>query len=312
MASKKRSISTAFWSDPWVESLSPSEKLLYLYLITNEKVNMLGAYEVSISKMSFETGIQRNTIKDAISKFESDQKVQYLENFVILSNFLKNQKMNDNMKKSAIDSYNDLPEGLKIKGLDVSKLTLAKGFERLCQGFERLRNIEVESESEVESEVESELDFSNASKEVPTTTKKFNFKNSLIELGFDKNLVDDWMKVRKDKKASNTETALKAFLASVREISAEPNEVLQVCVENSWKGIKKAWWDNYQERIKNTTYKNGNTAKTRDERNSQENADRAERILAKIQAESQNNDQEFGFKPDDDVGTEDANWTNAG
>ena len=52
--SKLRSVNTAFWSDPWVEDLTPSEKLLYIYFITNEKTNMLGIYELSIKKISFE------------------------------------------------------------------------------------------------------------------------------------------------------------------------------------------------------------------------------------------------------------------
>ena len=39
----------------------------------------------------------------------------------------------------------------------------------------------------------------------------FNFRKSLINLGAKEELVIDWLKVRKNKKATNTKTALKWF-----------------------------------------------------------------------------------------------------
>ena len=81
---KLRSVSTAFWSDPFVEDLTPNQKLLFLYLITNEKTNMLGIYEASIKKMSFETDIEKGEISEAIKVFESKGKVKYIDNYVIL------------------------------------------------------------------------------------------------------------------------------------------------------------------------------------------------------------------------------------
>ena len=52
--SKLRSLNTAFWSDTWVEDLEPLKKLLFIYLVTNDKTNMLGIYEASIKKISFD------------------------------------------------------------------------------------------------------------------------------------------------------------------------------------------------------------------------------------------------------------------
>jgi len=73
--SKLRSVSTAFWSDPFIEELTPSEKLLYLYFITNEKTNMLGIYELSIKKISFETGLNKETVLKALESFERINKI---------------------------------------------------------------------------------------------------------------------------------------------------------------------------------------------------------------------------------------------
>ena len=72
-------------------------------------------------------------------------------------------------------------------------------------------------------------------------SSKFNFKLSLIEAGGKKDLVEDWMKVRKDKKASNTKTALRSFLNEIAQNQLDLNQVLEICISNSWKGFKANW-----------------------------------------------------------------------
>lgn len=152
MAYKLRSINTKFWEDPWVEGLSPKDKLLYLYLITNSKTNMLGIYEVSVSKISFETGLTKIEIDKAFKGFERVKKAYHIDNFIILANFLKNQKMNPNMLKSAKKEHETLPQWL----LDMLFANGSEGFESLTKGFEMVRKIEVEDESEIEDEIGKE------------------------------------------------------------------------------------------------------------------------------------------------------------
>ena len=158
---KKRSISTAFWTDPFIEDLSTEEKLLFLYLITNEKTNMLGAYEVSLRKMSYDTGLTRQKIETYLKGFETLKKIIYQKNYVVLLNFFKHQNFNKNMMISAVRDYNDLPVFLKIHGvneLDDEKETINEGFETLCNGFGRVRKKEREKEEEREEEKEGEAE----------------------------------------------------------------------------------------------------------------------------------------------------------
>jgi hypothetical protein len=116
--SKLRSINTIIWSDTWFETLSVGQKLLFIYLITNEKTNMLGVYEVSTRKISFETGLKETEIEKYLLDFEKSNKIKYKEHRVIMLNFLKHQNYNFNMMKSAIDIYNDLPSSLKIENIN--------------------------------------------------------------------------------------------------------------------------------------------------------------------------------------------------
>lgn len=150
--SKLRSISTSIWSDPFIEELFAEEKLLFIYLITNEKTNMLGIYELSVKKMSFETGIDKNKIIEILQKFEKLNKVRKIDNYILLVNFAKHQNYNPNMMKSAIDVYNDLPNSLKIKGLVLDKSNPSEAFETLLNCLAMVRKIEYEIEYEEEEE----------------------------------------------------------------------------------------------------------------------------------------------------------------
>lgn len=151
-----RSVNTNFWSDPWVENIKPEEKLLFLYLLTNANTNMLGVYEVSVKRMASETGLTEERVSKCFEVFERDGKGFYMKTYVILPNFLKNQKMNPNMKKNAVSSYNDLPNWLKesISGKPL------EGFESLSKALECFEKgkgkgkgkNEIENEGEKEGE----------------------------------------------------------------------------------------------------------------------------------------------------------------
>lgn len=81
---------------------------------------------------------------------------------------------------------------------------------------------------------------------------KFDFKNKLIVYGFKENLVSDWLKVRKTKKATNTETAFNSFILEIERKPCNINEMLLECVKNSWSGFKHEWIDNLNKKNNGT------------------------------------------------------------
>ena len=83
----------------------------------------------------------------------------------------------------------------------------------------------------------------------------FSFEQSLLKYGFDKHLVTDWLKVRKKKKATNTETAFKNFIFEIEQRNCNINEILEICVEKSWSGFKWTWYDNLKQQ--SNTFNNG-------------------------------------------------------
>lgn len=76
------------------------------------------------------------------------------------------------------------------------------------------------------------------------TPPSFDFKKSLLYLGFDSKLVSEWIKVRKAKKLTNTETALDKFIKQVELTGLDKNLVLEKCVEKSWGGFESSWITN--------------------------------------------------------------------
>jgi hypothetical protein len=83
----------------------------------------------------------------------------------------------------------------------------------------------------------------------PKKNNLFPFRKSLIDYGFKENLVDDWLKVRKTKNATNTETAFNSFIEEIEKRTCDINEMLGHAVVNSWSGFKHLWVDNLNKQL---------------------------------------------------------------
>lgn len=93
--SKQRYLDTKFWSDGYVEDLDPVEKLLFLYLLTNERTNVAGIYELPRKIMSVETGIEKSMLDKILERFEKDGKIYTYEKWVRLVNSDKHQNLSN-------------------------------------------------------------------------------------------------------------------------------------------------------------------------------------------------------------------------
>ena len=78
----------------------------------------------------------------------------------------------------------------------------------------------------------------------PMQKKKFNFKQALLDIGVDENIVDDWLLVRKNKKATNSETAFNAIKKQIELSGVSANDCITLSVEHSWAGFKAEWYNN--------------------------------------------------------------------
>lgn len=72
-----RQIHTQIWKDTWFLDLEPQEKLLFIYLFSNDNTNLIGLYEISLKIIAFETGLDMQTVKACFDKFQAAGKVVY-------------------------------------------------------------------------------------------------------------------------------------------------------------------------------------------------------------------------------------------
>ncbi len=149
---KLRSVNTAIWVDKFITNSDPTEKLLFLYLLINPFTRLSGCYEITVRQIAFDTGIDSEMVLKIFGRFQTKKKLIYRDEWVVLPNFLKNQNLNDNMKKCVVAELADAPAWVTntIATIIESSETLRKAFE----SFQILRKVEVESEDEAEDETE--------------------------------------------------------------------------------------------------------------------------------------------------------------
>ena len=91
-------------------------------------------------------------------------------------------------------------------------------------------------------------------KEDKSSSKKkntFQFRQSIIDLGVKPEIVDDWLIVRKNKRASNTETAFKRIKSEIAKSGRSANDCITLAVERSWQGFMAEWMLNEINKVNN-------------------------------------------------------------
>ena len=137
-----RSFSTGTWIDPWFEKLNPSEKLLFIYLWTNDVCNQSGCYQISLRRIEFETGLKPEKILKALSP-----KVEWYPeyNIVWIKNFFKRQCANVKFALAGIRSLSSIPKNivelfsqyncnlLEKMGIDTVSIPYSSEVLRVCE-----------------------------------------------------------------------------------------------------------------------------------------------------------------------------------
>jgi hypothetical protein len=110
---KNRYINTKFWDDDYIGELNPHEKLVFIYLLTNANTNIAGVYEITIKKISWDTAIDREEIKQILNKFVNDCKIEKHGDYVVLINFFKHQDYKGKRLVGADQIIRSLPKDVK-------------------------------------------------------------------------------------------------------------------------------------------------------------------------------------------------------
>jgi hypothetical protein len=101
--SAQRYVSTSFWDDAWIQELDSDAKLLYMYLLTCPLANIAGVYKITARRISFDTGISVDLAGAILKEFEAKGKAAFFEEYIILPNWPKYQKLSSKDTRAGID-----------------------------------------------------------------------------------------------------------------------------------------------------------------------------------------------------------------
>jgi hypothetical protein len=114
-----------------------------------------------------------------------------------------------------------------------------------CERNANRCNIEEEEEEEEEEEKNKNKKRKEEEKKGDKSPPiKFDFEKKLIEYGFEEKAVKQWLVVRKNKKATNSEIAFDSLIKKIEQRACEKNEILKIIIEKSWSGFEWEWIDN--------------------------------------------------------------------
>ena len=128
---KYRTVSMSFWTDgKVVDDFSPEDKYFYLYLFTNPHTNLCGCYEISIRQMSYETGLNSDSIEKLLHRFcKTHNVIRYSKETkeILLINWCKyNWTESEKFRKPLLKEISEVKEktfreylDAKSKGKDV-------------------------------------------------------------------------------------------------------------------------------------------------------------------------------------------------
>jgi hypothetical protein len=77
-----RQIHVRIWKDEWFGELNPKQKLLFVYLFSNEQVSLSGIYELSLRVICFETGLSQKDVLGIMDVFAAAGKAYYKDSVV--------------------------------------------------------------------------------------------------------------------------------------------------------------------------------------------------------------------------------------
>jgi hypothetical protein len=117
----QRYISTSFWDDAWIQSIDPSEKLMYLYLMTNPLTNIAGIYKITDKRMHDDTGFNIDMVNRILQRFEKAKKAYRTGEYIIIPSWPRHQKWRE---KQTIESgirkiISELPKSIRDMAIKV-------------------------------------------------------------------------------------------------------------------------------------------------------------------------------------------------
>jgi hypothetical protein len=115
-----RMVRSSFWKDSFVQgNLNPLDRYLFLYLLTNERTNISGIYEIPMKFIAMETGIDISELDRSMFPRLSE-KIAYIDGWVVIKNFQKHQSLKSALiKKGIFNELSRVPEKVLKQAISI-------------------------------------------------------------------------------------------------------------------------------------------------------------------------------------------------
>lgn len=165
--------------------------------------------------------------------------------------FLETEKTpneNENENKKDNENDNDILLKKETKGIIQDESEKVEESEDLILNYpEEKKRKKVPPKKEKEPEEPEQAE--------ETKPKIFFFKKAMLEYGFNEELTDHFIAVRKKKRLVNTEVAFKNFIREIEKTGKDKNEVFKIITKKQWGGFEANWLKNldYEQFTTNNT-----------------------------------------------------------
>ena len=243
---RARNIKPAFFDNDELAEIPPLGRLLFIGLWTlcdfkgdlewrekRIKAQLLPYDDCDAKKLAI------NLDKSGFIRFYSDGEKIYLN----VVNFSKHQ----NPHKNEREKGSDIPEISESarQAIDLYTLQINRDKSRLKPDDSDSNR--ADSLKLIPDSLSPIIESPPKEAEPAIAAPKFNFKSELLSMGVEPQLVDDWLMVRKKKKASNTKTALTKVVNQAQKANLSVNDAIAYATGKDWKGFEAQWYFNDQQ-----------------------------------------------------------------
>lgn len=180
--SKKRYIDTSFWDDEYIRSLNPIERYIFLYFLTNPLTNIAGCYKITKDRILFDINISKedslsidyDKLSKIMDRFQKDKKVYFIDGWILIKNFIKNQSLNSKTKIGIRLILEELSS--KIKNIKINYDSLSIDYDSLLH-----LNIDSNIDSNLLCEFDNSLEKCSDEEIDKKDSLKENIKKNEIE-----------------------------------------------------------------------------------------------------------------------------------
>lgn len=147
--------------------------------------------------------------------------------------------------KRDLEKYEDKRKQWSEAGKKSAELRKQKALEENQRPSTTLKSVATDSTVNVNDNVNVNVNDTV----IKQKQKVFSFRKELLNLNIEEYIINDWLKVRKLKKAVNTQIAFEAIKIQIEKSGISANDCIKKAVENSWSGFRASWINKQQPQI---------------------------------------------------------------